>query len=81
MRRMTALKRAADAGLVDFARVAVLRTASNFDREAPGQSAAELLTARSGGFLPSVTNAYRVGGKFASAIIADWPAWSVGPPK
>jgi purine nucleoside permease len=78
---LTALERAADAGLVDFARVAVLRTASNFDREAPGQSAAESLVARSGGYLPSVVNAYRVAGALAHAIVADWPTWSAGPPE
>jgi purine nucleoside permease len=66
---LTALKRGAEAGLLDFSRVAVLRTASNFDREAPG------------GYLPSVANAYQVGGKLAHAIIADWDTWSAGPPK
>jgi purine nucleoside permease len=78
---LTALKRGAEAGLLDFDRVAVLRTASNFDRDAPDQSAAESLTARSGGHLPSVVNAYKVGGKLAHAIIADWETWSAGPPK
>ena len=77
---MTALKRGAEAGLLDFNRIAVLRTASNFDREAPGQSAAESLRARSGGYLPSVTNAYRVAAKLAHAIVGDWSAWSAGPP-
>ena len=38
---LTALERGAEANLVDFNRIAILRTASNFDREAPGQSAAE----------------------------------------
>ncbi len=78
---LTALRRGADAGLLDFRRVAVLRTASNFDREAPGQSAAESLAAKSGGYLPAVANAYRVGGALAHAIVADWDAWSHGPPK
>jgi purine nucleoside permease len=78
---LTALRRGAEAGLVDFSRVALLRTASNFDRPAPGQSAAESLAARSGGYLPAVTNAYRVAGALAHAIVADWPAWSGGPPK
>ena len=36
---MTALRRGADAGRLDFDRVAVLRTASNFDREPPGKTA------------------------------------------
>lgn len=78
---LTALQRAADAGLVDFRRVALLRTASNFDREAPGQTAAESLAAKSGGYLPSVANAYRVGGALAHAIVSNWDAWRDGPPK
>jgi len=78
---LTALKRGADAGLIDFNRIAVLRTASNFDREAPGQSAAESLRARSGGYLPSVANAHRLSAKLANAIVEDWGTWSAGPPK
>jgi purine nucleoside permease len=78
---LTALKRGAEAGLVDFNRIAVLRTASNFDREAPGVSAAESLGARSGGYFPSVANAHRVSARLALAIIADWGTWSAGPPK
>jgi purine nucleoside permease len=78
---LTALERGAEANLVDFNRIAILRTASNFDREAPGQSAADSLIARSGGYLPSVTNAYRVCAKLAHAIVADWPTWRAGPPK
>jgi purine nucleoside permease len=77
---LTALRRGADAGLLDFSRVAVLRTASNFDREAPGQTPLASLTAESGNFGPATTNAYRVGTAFADAIIADWPAWSEGIP-
>ena len=78
---LTALKRGAEANRLDFNRVAILRTASNFDREAPGQSAAELLAARSGGYVPSVANAHRVGAKLAHAIVDDWATWSAGPPK
>ncbi|SEM35430.1 Purine nucleoside permease (NUP), partial [Variovorax sp. YR750] len=33
------MKRGASAGLLDLRRVAVLRTASNFDRPHPGQTA------------------------------------------
>jgi purine nucleoside permease len=78
---LTALRRGADANLLDFHRVAVLRAASDFDREAPGQSVAESLTAHSGGYVPAVTNAYRVGAKVAHSIIANWPTWITGPPK
>ena len=35
----------------------------------------------SGGYLPSVVNAYRVAGALAHAIVADWPTWSAGPPE
>ena len=77
---MTALRRGADAGRLDFDRVAVLRTASNFDREPPGKTALELLTADFGGFGPATANAYRVGSAFADAVIADWLAWSRGVP-
>ncbi len=78
---LTALARGAEAQRLDFRRVALLRTASNFDREAPGQSAAESLVAKSGGYLPAVANAYRVGGALAHAIVADWDTWGRGPPK
>ena len=77
---LTALRRGADAGLLDFDRVAVLRTASNFDREAPGQTPVASLAAKSGGFGPATTNAYRVGSAYADAIIDNWPAWSKGVP-
>lgn len=43
-------------------------------------TAAESLAADSGGFGPATTNAYRVGGALADAIIADWEAWRVGVP-
>jgi purine nucleoside permease len=78
---LTALKRGAQAGLLDFDRVAVLRTASNFDREAPNQTAIESLRAKSGGFMLATTNAYRVGSKLTQAIIADWENWQDGVPQ
>ena len=77
---LTALQRGADAGLVDFNRVALLRSASNFDREGKGQTAAESLTSNSGGFVIALTNGYRVGAVLAHAILKDWPVWSKGVP-
>lgn len=77
---LTALKRGGDAGLLQFDRIAVLRTASNFDREPEGKTAAESLSAKSGGFVPSTVNAYRVGSKLADAVIADWAVWQKGVP-
>jgi purine nucleoside permease len=78
---LTALRRGADANLLNFDRIAILRTASNFDREGSGQTSVESLTAKSGGYIPSVTNAYRVGAKFAHAVAADWQNWSTEVPK
>ena len=77
---LTALKRGAGAGRLDLARVAVLRTASNFDRAHPGQTAAESLASKSGGFGPATENAFRVGHAFAQKIIADWKTFGPGLP-
>lgn len=77
---LTALRRGADAGLLDFDRVAVLRTASNFDREAADQTPMESLSAKSGGFGPSTENAYRVGVAYANDIIGNWAQWEKGVP-
>ena len=77
---LTALQRGADAGLLQFERIALLRTASNFDREPEGKTAMESLSADSGGFGPATANAYRVGSKFADAVIGDWAVWQKGVP-
>lgn len=77
---LTALRRGADAGLLDFERIAVLRTASNFDREPDGVSPIDSLSAKSGGFGPATANAYRVGSAFTDAVIADWAKWEKGVP-
>lgn len=77
---LTALKRSSNAGLVNFNRVLVLRTASNFDQQHPGQTAWESLTTRSGGFLPSVNNAYLVGSTFVHNVNKNWPKWVKGVP-
>jgi purine nucleoside permease len=78
---LTALKRGAEARLLDFDRIAVLRVASDFDREPPGEAASLATMDRTGGYPLAVTNAHRAAAALAHAIVADWPAWSVGPPK
>jgi purine nucleoside permease len=75
---LTALTRADEAGRVDFSRVAVLRTASNFDRAYDGQDTAASLAATSGGFGPATENAYRVGHAFAQAVISDGYRYAQG---
>lgn len=79
-----ALARAAAAGRVDLKRLAVLRTASNFDRPHPAQSAhASLIvstTGASGGFDIARRNLERVGGALVRDIVARWPRWREGVP-
>jgi purine nucleoside permease len=69
---------------VDLKRLMVLRTASNFDRPHPGQSAhASLMastTGASGGFVPATQNLYVVGGRVVRDIVAHWDQWREGVP-
>ncbi len=79
-----ALARAAASGRVDIKRLAVLRTASNFDRPYPGQTAYASLMAStnggSGGFGTATANLYNVGGLLVQDIVARWPQWQAGVP-
>jgi purine nucleoside permease len=75
-----ALKRGASAGLLDLQRVAVLRTASNFDRPYQGQTAYASLNAESGGFPIATGNLLIAGRPLVDAIVGNWPAWSAGVP-
>jgi len=79
-----ALERAAKAGKVDLKRLAVLRTASNFDRPYPGQSAYASLvastTGASGGFGTATRNLVLVGGALVRDIVARWNLWETGVP-
>jgi len=80
---LTVLRRGANADLLDFNRIAVLRTASNFDQPHPGQTPYESLTTSSGGFLPSLDNAYLVGSTLTNDIITNWNGpngWKIGVP-
>lgn len=69
----TALKRAAGAGLLDDQRVAVLRTASNFDRPHPGQTPLASLSANSGGFAIALRNLYLAAAPLVRDIVEHWP--------
>jgi purine nucleoside permease len=77
----TALKRGAEEGLLDLRRVAVLRTASNFDRQYPGLTALDSVKADSGGFAPAVTNLYLAGSPLVVDIVKRWPLWKDGVPQ
>ncbi|KAJ5117354.1 hypothetical protein N7448_010986 [Penicillium atrosanguineum] len=70
---LQALMRGAIAGLVDFRRVIVMRSASNFDRPPTGMSATYgLLSADSGGFTPSIQNLLLAGTKIIDDILKNW---------
>lgn len=64
------------AGRVDLKRVLVLRTVSNYDREAPGSTPAESLKNMAGGkyaaYMPSLEAAERVGDKVVRDIVEHW---------
>jgi purine nucleoside permease len=77
---MTALKRGSLAGLLNFDRVAVLRTASNFDQPHKNQTPYQSLGTRSGAFLPSTNNAWKVGSVLVHDIVNNWNQWQAGVP-
>ena len=64
------------AGRVDLKRVLVLRTVSNYDREAPGVTPAASLKDMAGGkyaaYMPSLEAAERVGDKVVRDIVEHW---------
>ena len=57
-----------------------IRSVSNFDQPHPDQTVAESLEANSGGFIPSITNAYRVGKPLVDDIVENWSDWQNGVP-
>jgi purine nucleoside permease len=73
---MQSLTFLAKAGRVDFSRVMVLRTVSNFDQQRPGITAAESLAeqrvSKYGGYLPSLESAYQVGHTVVDRIVENW---------
>ena len=67
----------AKAHKVDINRVLVLRTASNYDQQATGVTAAESLASTKVGkysaYIPALDNAYRVGHVVVDNIVTSWP--------
>ena len=72
------------AGKADVKRLLVLRTASNFDMQWPGATAAESLFGEKlshySGYIPSLESAFAVGNQVVQAILADWDKFKVEPP-
>jgi purine nucleoside permease len=75
----------AKAGKVDANRALVLRTASNFDSQRPGLTAAESLAENKAGnyagFLPSVESAWKVGSVVVRELVRNWSKYSKELPK
>ncbi|KAG7087702.1 hypothetical protein E1B28_013649 [Marasmius oreades] len=74
------LMRGSISGLVDFSRVMIMRAISDFDRQFPGQSAADSLFVafNEGGFETSLTNLYRTGIHIVQGIVSDWDHFRFG---
>jgi purine nucleoside permease len=71
----------ARAGRVDWQRILVLRTVSNFDRQPRGMTAAESLARQRIGtysaYLPSLEAAYKIGHVVVSELLTRWSKYSV----
>lgn len=82
---LEALTRLSKAGRVDLTRVMVLRTASNYDRQPPGMTAAENLADENAGnysaYIPSLEAAHRVGSKVVRELVANWDKYEAAPPR
>lgn len=76
-----ALTRLAAMHKVDFQRVLVLRTGSNFSQPPAGQSASESMVEEYKGMLPALEAAYRVGCPVVHALVHDWAKYAATPPK
>ncbi|KAH7406410.1 purine nucleoside permease-domain-containing protein [Phaeosphaeria sp. MPI-PUGE-AT-0046c] len=70
---LEALIRAHAAGLVDFHRIIIMRSASDMDRPYPGQEAtSNLWWENQGAFEPAVQNLYLAGVKIVEGILDGW---------
>ena len=79
---LQSLRGLANAGRVDWNRILVLRTVSNFDQQPRGMSAAESLAHQRIGsysaYLPSLENAYTVGHVVVHELLGNWTKYSGG---
>jgi len=75
---LQSLKYLAQAGRVDWKRILVLRTVSNFDQQPRGMSAADSLAHQRIGtysaYLPSLEAAYKLGHEVVNALLVHWPS-------
>jgi purine nucleoside permease len=83
---LLALKNLTAAGRVDYNRVLVLRTVSNYDQQPRGLTAADSLARQRVGsysaYLPSLEAAYTIGHTVVNELLAHWPKYehaAIGP--
>jgi purine nucleoside permease len=73
---LSSLQMLAKANRVDWNRILVLRTASDFDQPPPGMTAAENLAHNAGrqyaGYLPALESAWRIGNTVVQEITSHW---------
>lgn len=78
---LTAIRRLSAAGLADMDRVMVLRTASNFSRQPPGQDVAWSTTAPyPDKGRPALEAAYQIGSKVVNKIVKNWETYATKLP-
>ena len=81
---LLSLRGLANAGRVDWNRILVLRTVSNYDQQPRGMSAAESLSHQRIGsysaYLPALESAYTVGHAVVRELISTWPKYRVAIP-
>jgi purine nucleoside permease len=80
---LVALSRAAQAGLIELPRIAVLRGGSDFDRPYPGQSVLDSLKTQLSlpdAFPVAAENLVIAGLPLVREIVRDWPEWRHGVP-
>jgi purine nucleoside permease len=77
---LQSLRFLANAGRVDWNRILVLRTVSNFDQQPRGMTAADSLAHQRIGsysaYLPSLETAYTVGHVVVNELVSHWPRYS-----
>ena len=74
----------ASAGRIDWSRILILRTVSNFDRQPRGMTAPESLAQQRIGtysaYLPSLEAAYTVGHAVVNELLTNWQKYAAMPP-
>jgi purine nucleoside permease len=81
---LSSLQMLAKAGRVDWNRIMVLRTVSDYDQPPPGMTAAQNLARNTGrqyvGYLPAIESAWRTGNPVVQEITTHWNKYRTSPP-